>query len=135
MAEWLNTTFFSFDCSLFEFYHNVAIWGGNVLTPIMNIISVFGKGGIFPILISVVLLLFKRTRRIGICSILAIGVNALFVNGIIKPLVARARPYTHAPYDEWWQFVGSPSEKDKSFPSGHSVYSMFAIFIFPLLGN
>ena len=131
VSEWLNTTFALFDGTLFEFYHSLAVWGGNVLTPIMNIISAFGKSGIFPIVLSVLLLLFKKTRKIGLCSLLAIGVNALFVNVIIKPLVARARPYTHSPYDEWWQFVGSPAEKDKSFPSGHvAIFTacMYAIF-------
>ncbi|MBE7090083.1 MAG: phosphatase PAP2 family protein [Clostridiales bacterium] len=131
ISEWLNTTFAMFDGRLFEFYHSLAIWGGSVLTPIMNIISAFGKSGIFPIVLSVVLLLFKKTRKIGLCSLFAIGVNALFVNGIIKPLVARERPYTHSPYEKWWQFVGSPTESDKAFPSGHvAVFTacMYAIF-------
>lgn len=131
-AQWLNVTFAQFDGAFFEFYHSVAVCGGKAITPIMEFISVFGESGIFPIVLSVVLLLFKKTRRIGFSSLVAIGVGTLLTNAILKPLVARARPYTVDEYIKWWEFVGANKEGDLSFPSGHVtvlVASLFAIFL------
>lgn len=89
------------------------------LNPIMQGITHLGDGGIFWIIVSVVLLLFKKTRKIGLCCALGLIFDLLVVNMALKPLVARIRPYvvlndinilTHQPGDH-------------SFPSGHSAGS------------
>ena len=89
------------------------------LNPVMQGITHLGDGGIFWIIVSVVLLLFKKTRKIGLCCALGLIFDLLVVNMALKPLVARIRPYvvlnditilTHQPGDH-------------SFPSGHSAGS------------
>ena len=89
------------------------------MTPFMNFISLFGAKGLFSIILSILLILFKKTRKVGICAILAVGISALICNVILKSLVGRPRPYTDSAYTEWWQAVGAHTEKDASFPSGH----------------
>ena len=42
------------------------------LNPIMEVITTLGDGGAFWIALSVVLLLFKKTRKAGICCALAL---------------------------------------------------------------
>ena len=118
-AEWLNEFFAHFDNAVLAFYHGAALNMGNFLTPLMVFISYFGAKGIFSVVLSLVLMLFSRTRKQGLCALLAVGIGALVCNVILKPTVARPRPYTLSPYDGWWQDVGAHAEKDMSFPSGH----------------
>lgn len=89
------------------------------LNPIMENITLLGDSGIFWIILTLFLLAFKKTRRVGLCCAAALIVDVLAVNVILKPLVARTRPYdvltdivilTHLP-------------GDFSFPSGHSAAS------------
>ncbi len=130
-AEWLNSFFGAFDGALLSAYHGAATAASAFLTPLMVFISYFGWKGLFPVLLSVCLLLFKRTRKAGLSSLLAIGIGALLCNVLLKPLIARPRPYTVSPYEEWWHFVGSHAEKDMSFPSGHvNVITAMSVGIF-----
>lgn len=89
------------------------------LTPVMQVITHLGDGGIFWIILSIILLLFKKTRKVGLCCALGLIFDLLVVNMALKPLIARIRPYeiikeitilTHQPGDH-------------SFPSGHSACS------------
>lgn len=98
------------------------------LTPIMKGITMFGEGGIFWIAICLLLLIFKRTRRIGIICSLSLAFTFLCCNLIVKPLVDRTRP--------WVTFAAVnamlPPPGDASFPSGHSANAMapaWALFI------
>ena len=118
-AEWLNGFFNNFDSAILTFYHGAAGTMGNFLTPLMVFISYFGAKGIFSIILSLILMLFSRTRKAGFCALLAVGIGAILCNVILKPQIARPRPYTVSPYDEWWKDVGAHAEKDMSFPSGH----------------
>lgn len=96
------------------------------LTPVMQGITTLGDGGVFWIILSVLLLLFKKTRKVGICCALGLIFDLLVVNIAVKPLVARIRPYevikeitilTHQPGDH-------------SFPSGHSAGSFACAWAF-----
>lgn len=118
-ASLLNEFFYGFDSLVLNFYHGAASVMGSFLTPLMVFISYFGVKGIFSIVLSIILILFADTRKEGITALLAIGIGAILCNVIIKPTVARPRPYTISPYDQWWQDVGAHAEKDMSFPSGH----------------
>jgi len=76
------------DNAVLSFWHSVALSCGSFFTPFMEFVSVFGKGGIFPICLCVFLMLFKDTRKVGVAGLLAVGVGALFTNVILKPLIA-----------------------------------------------
>ena len=132
MAEWLNLTFFNFDRAVFLSMHNLALKNGGFFTPFFSFITFFGNGGWLPLVVGFILLLFKKTRKVGFTILLSIGVGALITNLLLKNLVARPRPYIESlEYNEWWQFVWGKPESDLSFPSGHMTsITAFAMAIF-----
>lgn len=125
-AEWLNTFFADFDFSVLQFYHLLAQKAGFILTPIMDFFSIIGDNGYFGFALAFVLLLFKKTRKSGICIILAIAFGAVITNLTIKELVARPRPFQSGveEFHNWWVYVGSSKVSEFSFPSGHVTAAM-----------
>lgn len=86
------------------------------LTPWVIRLTKLGNKGLIWIAISVVLLFFKKTRRAGILSILALIGSLCLTNFFLKNYVARVRPYEvldalHCLIDK---------ESSWSFPSGHA---------------
>lgn len=72
--------------------------------------------GIFWILLAVVLLCFKKTRKIGACLGVALVLGEIFGNQILKNIFERPRPYTVNPDAN----VIINKLSSFSFPSGHS---------------
>lgn len=132
MAQWLDSSFFSFDASVFNFMHNLALKAGGFFTPFFKVVSFFGEGGIFFIILGVLLLLFNNTRKNGVALLMAILIGFILTNIIIKNSVARLRPYQSCErYREFWAFVKSKDQSEYSFPSGHvtvTMASMTALF-------
>lgn len=128
LALWLNTAFAGFDEAVATAIHQLYIAAGWFFTPFLSFISLLGKGGIFLILLSIVLMLFRKTRRYGTTMLLALAIGALVTNVCFKPLVARPRPYTHdgSVFQQYWELLGKHTESDKSFPSGHMTAAMAA---------
>ena len=93
-----------------------------VLDPIMLTITSLGNAGIVWIIISLILLIIKKTRKIGICCAVALILQLTLINGILKNIVGRIRPYEVI--DGLNCLVGV--QKDPSFPSGHTT-SSFAV--------
>ncbi|MBM6830205.1 phosphatase PAP2 family protein [Anaerotignum lactatifermentans] len=95
------------------------------LNGLMMGISWLGNGGMVWIVLGVVLLLagWKLRRRLywGLAVLLSLGSNALVCNLLLKPLVARTRPYDVLGYD-----LLIPPLSDYSFPSGHTSASFAA---------
>lgn len=83
---------------------------------IMPIITKFGDDGIFWICLALVLLIIPKTRKLGAVVAISLAMEFLLCNGIIKPLVARVRPYDLNPAVE----LLASKPHDYSFPSGHS---------------
>lgn len=87
------------------------------LDAVMPVITKLGDGGIFWICIAVILLFFKKYRRVGLMMGASFLLGVLVVNVTIKPLVGRIRPYD----------VNTGIEllieklSDFSFPSGHTL--------------
>lgn len=126
VAQWLNTTFATFDFSVFEFFGNVvhADW----LTPIVSAFTHLGDSEfIIPLaIIGVVLSLFKKTRKVGMTLFLAIIIGTLITNVCIKPIVMRPRPFqafeSNAQFMQWYTEAGAHLESlNRSFPSGHTT--------------
>ena len=95
------------------------------LTPPMKLFSLLGDKGIFWIALTLILLCFKRTRRVGAYCAVSMALTFLVVNCAIKPLVARVRPYDLFPAIE----LLVKAEHDFSFPSGHSANSFAVAWI------
>ncbi len=94
-----------------------------VLDFLMPLITKLGDAGIFWILLAVVLLLFKKTRKTGLILAAALLMDLLLCNILIKPLVARARPFEMNPSVSL--LVKKPG--DYSFPSGHTAASFASV--------
>ena len=92
------------------------------LTDVNIAVTHLGDHGKLWIILCLVLLLFKRTRKAGICGLVALLINLLITNITLKPLIARVRPY------EQFQDLVLLIEKqgDFSFPSGHTSSSFAA---------
>ncbi|MGN0165731.1 MAG: phosphatase PAP2 family protein [Lachnospiraceae bacterium] len=88
----------------------------SVCDPIFKGITHLGDGGVFWIILTVILLCFKKTRKAGIYSACAL-VGSLIVNNLIlKNLINRTRPYEVV---EGLICLVKPAH-DASFPSGHT---------------
>ena len=119
-ALWLNSFFSGYDTAILSFAHKMAELAGSVLTPLNKIITLLGEKGILFFLLAVVLMLFPRFRRTGVCMFGAVCCGALITNIILKDQIARPRPLeTVDQFRQWWEFVGAPAEDGFSFPSGH----------------
>lgn len=102
----------------------VLAWIATLQNPVLDVampaITALGDHGIFPIVLAVVLLAIKKTRAIGISLALSLVSVLLSCNLLLKPLVARIRPYELVDVS---LLVAKLS--DYSFPSGHTTV-MFA---------
>ncbi len=92
------------------------------LTPIMKGLSIAGNAGILWIVLSVLLLIPKKTRRTGVAILIAMGACYLLNDMVIKNLVQRARPFLAS--EALLPLVTRPTSY--SFPSGHTCSSFAA---------
>ena len=90
------------------------------LTPMMKAITLLGEGGYVIIAACIIMLLFRRTRRLGILCALSLALTFICCNMILKPAFDRARPFET--FAEVMQLLPHPG--DASFPSGHSANTM-----------
>ncbi|MBQ8730450.1 MAG: phosphatase PAP2 family protein [Lachnospiraceae bacterium] len=98
-----------------------------ILTPIMKFITHLGDAGLMWIAIALLLLCFKKTRKVGAMCACALVMSLLINNVILKPLIARVRPYEVI--DGLVLLV--KKAHDFSFPSGHTASSFAcAVVIF-----
>ena len=112
-AQWLNDTFYSFDYAILDFFHsNFNASSSSVFwDPFFKFVTLLGEEGLFFIIISIVMMLFKKTRKAGMAMLLAIGVGALMTNVTIKPIVARPRPFQNEMSDCYHLFRAEPVEQ------------------------
>lgn len=104
--------------------HLTADW----LDPIMRVITSLGDGGVFWILLALIFLCFKKTRRMGAAMAISLIISTLITNVTLKPLINRPRPYELRTIEG---LDTSLLPGDASFPSGHSTVSFsgaFALF-------
>ena len=136
-AQWINLTFAGFDVSVTTAVHKLYEIGGAFFTPFFEGISFIGKGGICLIIMSLLLMLYRPTRRFGTAMCLGLAIGAVFTNLIIKPWVARPRPYVDQSsiFYQYWLQVGQNVESDKSFPSGHTTAAFDCMSPVFILGN
>ena len=97
------------------------------LDAIMPVITSLGNVGFIWLLISVILLFFKKTRSLGFQLLISIGFAYVIYQWVMKPIIARPRPFTQNPIVEL--LIKAP--KDFSFPSGHTACGFsFVIILF-----
>ena len=84
-----------------------------------SFITSLGNAGIIWIAAAIFLLLFKKTRKCGICLSASLILCLVLGNLTIKPLAARIRPFDVSKTINL--IISAP--KDYSFPSGHTMSS------------
>ena len=89
---------------------------------LMPLISRLGDKGFIWIAAALFLVLFPRTRRLGVAVAAALAIEILLCRGLIKPLAARIRPCDINTGIQ--MLVARPT--DYSFPSGHTAASFAA---------
>lgn len=120
---------------LLQMEESILIWiqenlRSEVMTVIMRCITKLGNYSILWLALAVVFLMYKNTRQVGVTTLVAIGLNTVVTNLIIKNVVERTRPY------EVIEGLNILIEKqsDFSFPSGHSSHAFAAgVVLFMML--
>lgn len=92
------------------------------LTEPTVFVSHLGDHGKIWIILCLILLLFKRTRKAGFCGLIALLINLLITNVTLKPMIGRVRPYEQ--FNDLLLLL--EKQKDFSFPSGHTSSSFAA---------
>ena len=92
------------------------------LDRVMPIITSLADAGIFWIIAAVVMIFFKKTRKMGLTVGLALVFGLVLGNGVLKPLIARIRPYDVKGISD----LLIEKLHDGSFPSGHTLASFEA---------
>ena len=138
VAAWLNQTFAAADAAVAQFafsLHNSAL--GGFFDWLFPSVTVLGDGGVFFIIVGVLLLLFARTRKGGASILIGLLFGLLITNLALKTSIARPRPYADemSMFYEFWQTIGHGLESEFSFPSGHSTASFAACTAFFWAGN
>lgn len=97
-------------------------WHNTFIDLIMKFFSIINDHGELWIGISGLLLIFKKTRKCGICMAICLAIEVVLCNKILKPIFDRPRPY-----NVLIQFEPLlPRLKSFSFPSGHTMSSFSA---------
>lgn len=92
------------------------------LDQLMNLFTRFGDYGAVWIILAAGMMLFPKTRTLGLLTLITLVVTALMGEGVIKHLVQRPRP--PLPASTFLLLHQIPSTY--SFPSGHTASSFGA---------
>lgn len=94
------------------------------LAKIFSKLTLLGNGGVYAIIIFIVMFLYPLTRYQSYLIGVASGINAIVVNLIIKRIAKRTRPFNLNDIDI---MIAHP--KDYSFPSGHTSITAAATVV------
>ena len=98
----------------------------DVLTPVMKVITTLGNKGLIWILLVVVLLIPKKTRKAALMAGITMAICHLLNDFVIKPGVARIRPYEA--HEDIKRLVAM--ENSFSFSSGHTMSAFAGTLIY-----
>ncbi len=133
MAEFfLNDFFVNIDVAVYSFIDSIA---SPALNGIFTFITHLGDTpGIIWFVLGIILLIPRKTRKLGILLFAGLAFSSLINNVILKDLIERPRPYnvdpsvwTNAGYEYVWPGLIKQSSS-WSFPSGHTSTSIGAAF-------
>ena len=111
------------DLKILEWINN-NLHGSGFVNTLMKYITSLGETGIIWIVLGLILLIPKKTRKGGfflLCGIVATGVVN---NLLLKNIINRARPFTHSQsLADFITDLGLELPDSPSFPSGHTFSS------------
>ncbi len=94
------------------------------LNGFWEFVTSWADGGILWIILGVIALVSKRTRPVGVAMLLALVINHVATNMILKDIFQRPRPFVT--FSEIIPLIDKPGSF--SFPSGHTSTSFAAAF-------
>ncbi len=131
-AQWLNTVFGGFDAAVATFANGLHTGeAGAFFDWFFPSVTVLGNEGLFFIVLGILFLLFRKTRKSGASILIALLFGLLMTNMFLKTLVARPRPYVDelSIFHDFWLAIGHGVESESgSFPSGHATSAFAAMF-------
>lgn len=108
------------DFAILDFIQNLRC---DVLDEIFAVITHLGDGGAVWIVIGIAMLFSKKYRKSGVMMLVSLALCAVLTNVVIKPVVARTRPFLQAGIEP---YIAPPG--GYSFPSGHTSASFASAF-------
>jgi undecaprenyl-diphosphatase len=133
MAEFfLNEFIVGIDVAVYQFVDSIM---NPILNSIMTVITHMGDTpGIIWFVIGIILLIPKKTRKLGVLLFAGLAISSVINNLALKELIQRPRPYNidaevwkNAGYTYIWPDLIKKSSS-WSFPSGHTSTSIGAAF-------
>ena len=133
MAEFfLNEFIVGIDVAIYQFVDSIM---NPILNSIMTVITDMGDTpGIIWFVIGIILLIPKKTRKLGVLLFAGLAISSVINNLALKELIQRPRPYNidaevwkNAGYTYVWPDLIKKSSS-WSFPSGHTSTSIGAAF-------
>lgn len=91
------------------------------LDAALRAVTQLADGGFVWLVLTAVLLARRQTRWLGVSVALALALDLVLCNGILKPLIDRPRPFE---LGQLTPLIDAP--EDASFPSGHTAVSFAA---------
>ena len=108
-----------FEFKFLDFLQSIRTPVGDAIIPL---ITYLGEFGAVWIILAVVLLIMRKHRQVGVAVAIALIIDLILCNGILKNIFARTRPCDIN--TDIVLLIKHPSEY--SFPSGHSAASFAA---------
>jgi len=126
--SFFTSEFLNFEYTILDFFRfNIK---NDFLDIIVPFVTSLGNGGFIWILLTIVLLSVKKTRKTGCYMVISLLLSLIVCNLTLKPVIARPRPFEI--HKDILLLIKTPS--DFSFPSGHTSSSFAAATAF-LMGN
>lgn len=116
MLEWLQ----ALDGNILLFIQEVL--RVSFLNPVIMLYTHLGDTGLLWIVLSLLMLCFKKTRKAGVVGLIALVLGALCTNVVLKHVFQRPRPWLNV---EGLQFLVVENDPN-SFPSGHTCAAFAA---------
>ncbi|MCD8373173.1 MAG: phosphatase PAP2 family protein [Clostridia bacterium] len=109
------------DIAILQWIH-VNLHGIVWLNYAFKYITLLGEKALFSIILCVLLIIIKKTRKCGLACAIGLALNILIVNVILKNIVGRERPWTeYAELESYFDQYNILLPDDSSFPSGHTA--------------
>lgn len=116
------------EIQILDMIQNLRTPFGDVVVPM---ITKLGNAGILWIILTLILLIIPKTRKTGVVMTVALLVDLLLCNVLLKNLVARTRPFDVNTSVQL--LIAKPH--DYSFPSGHTAASFASVAALYLAGE
>lgn len=120
------------DLQILQWINN-NLHGSGFINQVFKYITYLGEKGIVWIILAVVLLCFKKTRRGGFLLLISLGVGIILNTYILKPLIARPRPITaDESFIAFMNSINYEIPTSYSMPSGHTQIAINAAMLLTL---